>query len=67
MKNALKIKLDQLVRDYDLELLSSSGSLILASTSGSSNPENITLSLAAGTYYIRVFGFAGANGPETVS
>lgn len=47
--------------DYDLTVYNSAGTSIGTGTSGSAN-ETVTLNnQAAGTYYIRVFGYNGAN------
>lgn len=47
--------------DYDLTIYNSAGTSIGTGTSGSAN-ETVTLNnQAAGTYYIRVFGYNGAN------
>lgn len=47
--------------DYDLTIFNSAGTSIGTGTSGSAN-ETVTLNnQAAGTYYIRVFGYNGAN------
>lgn len=47
--------------DYDMQILNSAGTVIGSGT-GSTATETVTLNnQAAGTYYIRVFGFNGAN------
>lgn len=47
--------------DFDLQILNSSGTVIGSGT-GSTATETVTLNnQAAGTYYIRVFGYNGAN------
>jgi hypothetical protein len=47
--------------DADLELRSASGSILAQSKAGGRAPEQISMNLGAGTYYIRVFSFAGGN------
>ena len=41
--------------DADVELLDSSGSSITSSTSSDNNPDSITRTLDAGTYFVRVY------------
>ncbi|WP_432810111.1 S8 family serine peptidase [Pantanalinema sp. GBBB05] len=45
--------------DADVQLLSSDGALIASSIAAGINPESITRTLTAGTYYIRVFPYNG--------
>ena len=48
--------------DYDIRLYSSNGTTQLAiSQNGSTTSETITRTYTAGTYYIRVYGYNGAN------
>ncbi|NJL22499.1 MAG: T9SS type A sorting domain-containing protein [Leptolyngbyaceae cyanobacterium SM1_3_5] len=50
--------------DVDLQLLNANGGVIGSSTS-TSNSESISLNgLAAGTYFIRAYGFSGATNPQ---
>jgi hypothetical protein len=59
--NTITVNLSNLPADYDVRLLSSTGSQLAVSQNGSTNAETITYSgAAAGTYYIHVFGYSGA-------
>ncbi len=50
--------------DLDMELVNSSGA-VLARSNGVTNSESISLNgLAAGTYYVRVYGYNGARNPN---
>ncbi|MEB3308588.1 MAG: S8 family serine peptidase, partial [Cyanobacteriota bacterium] len=51
--------LEGLSADADLQLLSSSGTVLASSTNGRSAAETITSSLDAGTYYARVYRYRG--------
>ena len=54
------ITLQDLPRDYDIELLNSSGlPLVRGEASGRSNETITENGLAAGTYYLRVYGYGG--------
>jgi trimeric autotransporter adhesin len=56
------ITLGTLPFDYDVDLISSNGTTILQSSAlGGTSSETITRTYTAGTYYIKVFGYAGAN------
>jgi hypothetical protein len=56
------ITLSTLPADYDVRLYSSNGTTQLAiSQNGGTTSETITRTYTAGTYYIRVYGFSGAN------
>lgn len=56
------ITLTTLPFDYDIRLYSSNGTTQLAiSENGGTSSETITRTYTAGTYYIRVYGFNGAN------
>ncbi len=58
--NNVVITLQNLPKDYDLELLNSSGTVLSRSSAGGTSNETITYNnLAAGTYYIRVYGYSG--------
>jgi Zn-dependent metalloprotease len=58
----LKVTLSNLPADYDLRLYNSGGSQLGISQNGSTTSESITYnSSSAGTYYIQVYGYAGAN------
>ncbi|MCL1816479.1 MAG: pre-peptidase C-terminal domain-containing protein, partial [Clostridiales bacterium] len=45
--------------DYDLKLHNSAGTQVGISTAASNNPETITMTLNAGTYYIQVYPWTG--------
>jgi hypothetical protein len=53
----VQIVFDSTVGDLDLELLDSRGT-VLASSTGTTGIESIETTVAGGTYYARVFGFA---------
>ena len=56
------VTLTTLPGDYDLQLLSSNGTTQLAiSQNGSTTSETISRTYTAGTYYLRVYGYNGAN------
>jgi Metallo-peptidase family M12B Reprolysin-like/Secretion system C-terminal sorting domain/Bacterial pre-peptidase C-terminal domain/Fibronectin type III domain len=56
------ITLSTLPADFDIRLYSSNGTTQLAiSQNGSTTSETITRTYTAGTYYIRVYGYSGAN------
>ncbi len=56
------ITLTTLPFDYDIRLYSSNGTTQLAiSQNGSTTNETITRTYTAGTYYVRVYGYSGAN------
>jgi hypothetical protein len=58
----IKVVLDQLPLDYDLSLLSSSGSTLTTSQNGSTTAEQIIRNTTtAATYYVRVYPYNGAN------
>lgn len=57
----IKIVLDQLPFDYDLNLYNSSGTQLAVSQLGGTSPETIIRNTAsAATYYVRVIGYNGA-------
>ena len=57
----LKLTLDQLVADYDLRLLSSSGSNLSTSQLTGTSPESIIRNTTnVATYYARIYGYNGA-------
>lgn len=56
------ITLTTLPGDYDIQLLSSNGTTQLAiSQNGGTTSETISRTYTAGTYYVRVYGYNGAN------
>lgn len=55
------ITLDRLPADYDIRLLSSTGTQLASSQQGDLNPESISYATAAaGTYYVYIYGYNGA-------
>ncbi|HJT72841.1 MAG TPA: PPC domain-containing protein, partial [Chitinophaga sp.] len=59
--NTITVSLSNLPADYDVRLLSSTGSQLGASSNGGTGAETITYSgAAAGTYYVYIFGYNGA-------
>lgn len=61
------LRMDGLTSDADVYLLNSSGTTIGRSTAGGVNPEAITQSLAAGTYYVRVYLYGNASTPYSLN
>ncbi|MGF2413390.1 T9SS type A sorting domain-containing protein [Ferruginibacter sp.] len=60
------ITLTTLPADYDVKLYSSNGTTQLAiSQNGSTTSETITRTYTAGTYYVHVYGYSGANNATT--
>lgn len=58
----LNITLGNLAGDYDIKLYNSSGKQLKISQNGGTTPENIKYNTNGGkTYYIQVYGYAGAN------
>jgi hypothetical protein len=53
------LSLTNLTADADVQLLNNNGSLITRSATSGTSPESIFRTLAAGTYYIRVYQFTG--------
>jgi hypothetical protein len=58
-ESELRLGLDGLRADADLQLLDASGRTIASSTRGGSSAESITRTLAAGTYVVRVYRYSG--------
>lgn len=56
---AFNLDLTGLSSDADVHLLSSSGAVIASSIAAGINPESITRTLTAGTYYLRIFPYNG--------
>jgi hypothetical protein len=54
-----RLALNGLSADADVELLNSSGGVIDSSTASGSTSESINRTLAAGTYYVRVYPYSG--------
>lgn len=60
------VTLTTLPADYDIRLYSSNGTTQLAiSQNGGTSSETISSTLSAGTYYVRVYGYNGANSAAT--
>jgi hypothetical protein len=60
------VTLTTLPGDYDIQLLSSNGTTQLAiSQNGGTTSETISRTYTAGTYYLRVYGYNGANSATT--
>lgn len=58
----IRINLSNLPADYDIRLYNSSGSQLAISQNGGTTPEVITRNTSsAATYYVRVYGYNGAN------
>jgi hypothetical protein len=55
------ITLTTLPADYDIQIFNNAQTQIASSTNGSTTSETLNRTLAAGTYFARVFGFRGAN------
>ncbi len=47
-------------KDYDVAIYNSSGTKVASGTNGAGVAENVNYSAAAGTYYIKVYGYNGA-------
>ena len=54
------LALNGLTADADVQLLNSAGVIIQRSTASGTNPESITRTLTAGTYYARVHRYSGS-------
>ncbi|HYE55825.1 MAG TPA: zinc-dependent metalloprotease family protein [Chitinophagaceae bacterium] len=57
----ITVTLTTLPGDYDLRLYNSAGTLLNSSEAGGTSNESISRSVTAGTYYLRVIGYNGAN------
>ncbi|BAI94222.1 Calx-beta domain-containing protein [Arthrospira platensis NCB002] len=67
-EGTVRIDLDELFKDANLQLLGSEGELISQSNNEGKNPETITArKLEPGTYYVRVFPHLGARTPYRLS
>ncbi|ELR97420.1 PPC domain-containing protein [Gloeocapsa sp. PCC 73106] len=56
-----RLGLNGMSADGDVQLLNSSGGVIASSVLGGSSSESINTTLGAGTYFVRVYPFGGAN------
>lgn len=57
----ITITLGTLPGDYDLRLYNSAGTQLASSVLGGTSSETINRTMTAGTYYVRVEGYSGAN------
>lgn len=57
----ITITLGTVPADYDLRLYNSAGTQLASSVLGGTSSETINYTAAAGTYYVRVEGYSGAN------
>jgi len=58
----IELTLTNLPADYDIHLLNSSGTVLATGVLGGTSSETVRYNTAAaGTYYVRVFGYSGAN------
>ncbi len=58
---SITVTLGNLPGDYDVKILNSAGTQVAISQLGGTSAETINYTAAAGTYYVQVFGYAGAN------
>jgi hypothetical protein len=58
---SLTVSLTTLPADYDLRVINSTGSTMGLSQNGGTTSESLNLNLSAGTYYVRIYGWNGAN------
>ncbi len=65
-KKNIRVSLKTLPADYNMELYSSSGALLGTSQNGSTNDEGFIYNNApVGTYYVKVYGYSGAQSNST--
>jgi hypothetical protein len=57
----ITITLSTLPADYDVRLLNSAGTQVAISQAGGTTSETISYTAAAGTYFVQVYGYSGAN------
>jgi Secretion system C-terminal sorting domain/Bacterial pre-peptidase C-terminal domain/Fibronectin type III domain len=57
----ITVTLGTLPGDYDVKILNSAGTQVAISQLGGTSAETINYTAAAGTYYVQVYGYAGAN------
>jgi hypothetical protein len=63
--DAVTLNFTHALGDVDMQLYNSAGTTLLASSGGVGNQEQISLAgLAAGTYLVKVYGYAGASNPS---
>jgi hypothetical protein len=58
---SITITLGTLPGDYDLKLVNSSGTQLAISQNSGTSSESISGTISAGTYYLQVYGYNGAN------
>ncbi|OMP76746.1 zinc-dependent metalloprotease [[Flexibacter] sp. ATCC 35208] len=61
----ITITLGTLPADYDLKLYNSSGTQLNVSQASGTTSESISRTVSAGTYYVQVYGYNGANSATT--
>ncbi|WPV70482.1 reprolysin-like metallopeptidase [Chitinophaga sp. LS1] len=61
----ITITLGTLPGDYDLKLYNSSGTQLNVSQASGTTSESISRTVSAGTYYVQVYGYNGANSATT--
>lgn len=61
----ITITLGTLPGDYDLKLYNSSGTQLAVSQASGTTSESISGTISAGTYYVQVYGYNGANSATT--
>jgi len=61
----ITITLRTLPGDYDVKLLNSAGTQVAISQAGGTSNETISRTVSAGTYYVQVYGYNGANSATT--
>jgi len=61
----ITITLGTLPGDYDLKLYNSAGTQLAVSQAGGTTSESISGTISAGTYYVQVYGYNGANSATT--
>jgi hypothetical protein len=66
--NSVRIQFRHADGNLDVQLLAADGTTVLATSAGSADTESVSLAgRAAGTYFVRVFGAAGATGAYTLT
>jgi hypothetical protein len=61
----ISVTLGTLPGDYDVKLFNSAGTQVAISQNGGTTAETINYTAAAGTYYVQVYGYGGANSSTT--
>lgn len=65
LAGTFSITVTTLPADYDVRVYNSSGSTIGLSQNAGTTNETVSISLAPGTYYVRIYGWNGANSPTS--